>query len=308
MGFPARKALVLLVIVQIGIIVCLGLRIIKNDKTISYLNKKDLNVKGESSLKYFYDLKPNLTEVVQPPWLPEKATYTINSDALNERYNYPTSKADDVFRIMTLGDSFTYGQYVDTKDNWTELLENMLNNNFNCGKYKRIDVINLGVPGYDVQYAVERYRIRGEKYNPDLIMWMLTDSKRVLEKIQPLIDQCEAKSKDKNAENRLYTCWITQENLLLKQLGEKGMQNTIVDNFNKIFDLYQNKIVAIDLDKSHEDILKMIDHKERVYVFDLPFKNPDFMLPDKHPNKKGHESIAKSVYDYLIGNNIIPCH
>ena len=59
-------------------------------------------------------------------WGPNKGTYTINNDSLNERFNYSENKDKNTFRIITLGASYTYGLYVDTKNNWTEILEDIL--------------------------------------------------------------------------------------------------------------------------------------------------------------------------------------
>ena len=36
-------------------------------------------------------------------------------------------------------------------------------------------MLNLGLYGYDIEYAVERFRVRGQKYDPDLIIWLIKD-------------------------------------------------------------------------------------------------------------------------------------
>ena len=56
-------------------------------------------------------------------------------------------KNKDTFRIITLGDSFTFGMYINTKDNWTELLEDKLNSDMGCKNISMFEVINLGVGG-----------------------------------------------------------------------------------------------------------------------------------------------------------------
>ena len=75
---------------------------------------------------------------------------------------------------MTLGDSFTFGVYVNTEDNWTELLEDKLNSIKNiCPNTDHFEVINLGVGGYDIEYAAKRYINRGKVYNPNIILLLL---------------------------------------------------------------------------------------------------------------------------------------
>ena len=84
----------------------------KVDPTVVELNSENIEINIDSELKYYYELKPNITEEDQPEWLEEKAIYTYNNDGLNERYNYEIEKKEDVIRIITLGDSFTFGLYV----------------------------------------------------------------------------------------------------------------------------------------------------------------------------------------------------
>jgi lysophospholipase L1-like esterase len=114
---------------------------------------------------------------------PSQAKYTINKDTLNERYDYSVKKQPGVFRIMTIGDSFTYGLYTNTDRNWTELLEDKLNADLRCQKSRKVEVINLAVNGYDITYTVERFLKRGIKYNPDLVIWPIRSFKKLNEEI-----------------------------------------------------------------------------------------------------------------------------
>lgn len=303
------KKILFVIFVQIIIISILTSKIIKRknaELSINTLSKNLVNIQGLSTLKYFYDLNPDIIETNQPFWLPEKVIYTFNNDALNERFNYSTDKLISNYRIITLGDSFTFGQYVNTADNWTELLEDLLNNKLKCKNYKKIEVINLGVPGYDIQYAVERYYIRGQKYDPDLILWMLIDNNRLLEKMTPLLANCEFKNKpiDADISNK---CWRDAKNKFEKEFGSEKLQNLLVDNFNQIFSIYKNKIITINFDAGHRDILSKIDYKDKIIIYDFYLKDQSFYLPDGHPNKKGHQKIAEDIFKYLEKNKIISC-
>lgn len=109
---------------------------------LAQIKKEDVVFSSDSPLKYYYTLKPNLPESDSPDWLPYKAVYTINSDGLNERRDYTVAKDQGTFRIVTLGDSFTFGHFVNTSDNWTEKLEDLLHNDAKC-RGKNFEVINL---------------------------------------------------------------------------------------------------------------------------------------------------------------------
>lgn len=132
---------------------------------------------SDSDLKNFYEPKANKDITKKPGWLPLDYAYTItiNEDSLNERFDYALEKNPDVFRIAAIGDSFTYGLYVNTRDNYPERFEDLLNDDSLCGYNKKFEVINLGYGGYDIEYSVERFKVRGQKYNPDLVLWFVKD-------------------------------------------------------------------------------------------------------------------------------------
>jgi len=44
-----------------------------------------------------------------------------------------------------------------------------------CPGFQRYEVLNLDVGGYDIEDAAHRYFVRGIKYRPDLILWLLKD-------------------------------------------------------------------------------------------------------------------------------------
>lgn len=190
------KLIKYLIFFEIGLIVFLLIRIIPQfgkKYKVSVIEKKNLIYKKAGLLKYFYEPEPNISITDSPYWLEAQATYTINNDSLNERFNYSVKKPKNVLRVVTLGNSYTYGLYSSTPDNWTELLENMLNTYAICGGNIKLEVINLGLPGYDLQYMYERYLQRGLKYNPDILILTLDDLKLTNEAVRPIAEEYEAK-------------------------------------------------------------------------------------------------------------------
>jgi hypothetical protein len=144
---------------------------------VSVIDKENVILQEEPDFKYYWKFESNTEIIDKPEWLPYKVKYTINADGLNERFDYSIEKPDNTFRILTLGDSFTFGLFVDTKDNWTELLEDKLNNELrNTCNYKKFEVINLGLSGFDIAYISKRYEDIGAKYKPDLIIFFESGS------------------------------------------------------------------------------------------------------------------------------------
>src|SRR3989344_7968954 len=127
------------------------------------------------------------------------------------------------FRIITLGDSFTFGQYINTNQNYSEILEDNLNNNLHCREIKHFDVINLGVPGYDLEYEVERFNLKGLNYNPDLVIWLINDwnISIINELMKPINEELLKDSKEKDEIKRFETAWIDSQKKLKKIYGDK---------------------------------------------------------------------------------------
>jgi len=124
-----KSSIVFIVLIEIFLIIILGFYIkTKNTpkKSIYILKRNNLVFNSNSQLKYFYEPKSNTKEKATR-WAPEWTIpstfktdgiyYTINSDSLNERFNYSIEKPKNTYRIITLGDSFTFGVFVNTKDN-----------------------------------------------------------------------------------------------------------------------------------------------------------------------------------------------
>src|SRR3989344_2460167 len=112
-----RKLFVVVVLVQLVVIVVLAVAIttkrnrILGVTTVNPISASSIDFHRTGKLLYFYEPKPNSIDkpnewVSFGPW-----EATINADALNERYDYDIHKPENVFRIITLGDSFTYGLY-----------------------------------------------------------------------------------------------------------------------------------------------------------------------------------------------------
>ena len=140
--------------------------------SINPIKKENIVFSDEHSACYDY-LSNSIIHDETP--LKTSVQYTINADSLNERFNYAIEKPYDVFRIIVLGDSFSAGLFINTQENWVEKLEDLFQTAFYCNRYKKIEVINLAVSGYDISCSAYRYKRLGSKYNPDLILWFLKE-------------------------------------------------------------------------------------------------------------------------------------
>jgi lysophospholipase L1-like esterase len=115
---------------------------------------------------------------------------SINSEGLRDR-EFSRDKPPDVYRIMMLGDSTTFGWGVKQEDTAAKFLERKLNADLPT-RYNRVEVINTGVGNYDTVQEATYYETIGWEYHPDLVVlvFFINDPEPVpIEKKGFLIDR-----------------------------------------------------------------------------------------------------------------------
>jgi hypothetical protein len=86
--------------------------------------------------------------------------YRINSKGLrDDETTY--EKSEGTFRIVLLGDSFTFGWGVPIEKHYSTLLE---------GYFKNVEVINMGIEAFGVDQELLYLRLEGLRYEPDLVL------------------------------------------------------------------------------------------------------------------------------------------
>ena len=74
---------------------------------------------------------------------------------------YDLQPAEDVLRVVAIGDSFVFGSYVDSDETYPAQLETLLDDG---------EVLNMGVVGYGIDQAVLKYQAYGAQYDPDVVL------------------------------------------------------------------------------------------------------------------------------------------
>lgn len=257
--------------------------------SVSPIEKKNIRYPADTSLQYYYEQIPDTTVTELQDWLPVPAIHTINNDGLNERFDYPLQKPPGTYRIMTMGDSFTEGMYVDTPDNYSERLEDMLNSTLTCKNITHIDVINLGVEGYDMQYILERYKRKGAKYDPDMVILTTTGTDFIFS------------NERQRSVSRQQLMKKPQSEIIQEQLGYFQELSKI---FTKSFVVF-----TIPFDRMSIQIEggMRIMHAIRPNSTIIPLLDGFDPFPDKHPSVTGHLELAGILYSQLITQHLIPC-
>jgi hypothetical protein len=283
--------------------------------SVNPIKKENLIFHSDAALKYYYEPKPNSIIEGQPLWRNDDAHYTVNSDTLNERYDYSVQKASDSARIVVMGDSFAFSQHVDTKNNWSEQLEDKLNKFMICPGIIKYEVINLGYDGYDIEYAVHRYNTRGKKYDSDVIIWYLVDNDfiDINEFLFPFTEKFEKILTKQDFEKAalkgdFYPAHTLGHVEYHKMYSKKFIFDYIYTLLQRFNVLKSQLILVIDesVNEEQKDLLKRWIQEGNEHI-KLTQMVPLEYFPDYHPNLESQKVIAENLFSYLKKNNFISC-
>ena len=119
-----------------------------------------------------YELDPVTGKSMRPGWTGDEfgAPVVINSLGLrNPEISYARSPGR--YRILALGDSWTFGFRLEEPDSYPRQLETVLNQRARgSGEPAKFEVINTGVIGYSTEQEAAYLRERGVRFDPDLIV------------------------------------------------------------------------------------------------------------------------------------------
>jgi hypothetical protein len=86
---------------------------------------------------------------------------STNSRGLRGRTEYGHEKPPEAFRIVVLGDSFTFGEEVGDEETYSHVLQELL---------PQAEVLNFGVHGYGHDQMLLYLQEEGLRYKPDLVL------------------------------------------------------------------------------------------------------------------------------------------
>lgn len=260
----------------------------------------------------FYDPIPQkLESMTVPPGIDYIPQNVSNSDGFNEDREYSIVKNNNTYRIIAIGDSFTYGIYVSSKENWTSVLERALNSASYCPQYT-FEVINMGVPAYDNEYSIERFRRKGVKYSPDLVIWLQVEPKRINELIMPTVAAFEKKHQAGKANLGVETGQF--RNTVYRQIVSRYGDAKVLEYQKKVIEkigkYYKSSLLLIPIPHLSNDEKNMLKNvtlgNDQWYYFDGLRKFSVFEN-DGHPDKKGHKMIGEDIFDFVVSSDIAKC-
>lgn len=262
----------------------------------------------------------------------------INSKRLRDR-EYSYKKPQNVFRIVSLGDSVTLGWGVRLENSFPKKLEGLLNA-FAFGK--KFEVINAGVGGYNTVQEAAFFRSEIQHFETDLVLLFFTINdagpplepfpepkarpkdrisnlshvlievlKRLLPTLLGLIEYLSYPNVDYLADYQPATNegWKRSEEALrsIKRISMKNGSELIIFMIPAMQNLngdYPYRMI--------HSTLQQFCEKEGIPFFDLYSffegkKNSDVRVSpvDGHPNKFAHDVIAQSVQNQLFERDFL---
>ena len=113
-----------------------------------------------------YEFRPGY-KPTEDPFDSSHKGYSINSDGFRD-YEYKQIKSEKTKRIIAIGDSTTAGNGIpDLNNTYTKQLEILLNKDNNNDIH--YEVLNMGVGGYHTMQEIETLKVKGLKYDPDIV-------------------------------------------------------------------------------------------------------------------------------------------
>lgn len=162
MSTRARELLASLALVALSLLFCIGvlevaLRIAGYDPLGSHGDERGLVLRASEDPRLRFDLRPNAEGQAFGTAVRVNAAGFRDSD-------YPLDKGER-YRIVVIGDSITFGLRLPAEESFPEQLEALLRN-----ADPAVDVLNLGIAGYDILQEVAFLEDRGLAYAPDLVV------------------------------------------------------------------------------------------------------------------------------------------
>jgi lysophospholipase L1-like esterase len=245
-------------------------------------------------------------------------TVTINSQNFRD-HEYRLDKSNNTFRIIALGDSYTFGQGVEINDTYPKILEILLNSKHNKFHY---EVLNFGVPGYTMEEKVWFFKNRGLNFNPDLIILQyapddIFEKEHLIEIKRNLYDKYIQKNNsqkiDTNFQHR-----ITNEayKIYMNELSQKPFQDVwkylknSLEDLAKITKEKNITVIVFTFEKDeYIDSLRNFSQNKNWLFLDLSKKidkDPSKLVlnsKDYHFNSIGYKLIADEIYKEFFINN-----
>lgn len=265
-------------------------------------------VREPGILENYYSMGRNPDASDSPPWMNGGVVrYSIQIGGVNRASPVAYEKNPGVFRLLAAGDSFTFGLYVNTADNYPSKLEASIASETHCPTVREYQVVNTGIPGYDIQFTIQHILDAGLAYDPDLIIWVI--KRDDFERINQIVLGIEKSIREKRPNEDPLTVINTAQDIFTKHYPPESILFKQEQYLEKLFTVFSKPVVFVmpsDTPESMKNILYRVrDRHTNVYISsDWDFL-PEHKLPDGHPTAEEHTRLARVIFDFLTAHRLL---
>lgn len=201
----------------------------------------------------------------------------------------PSPKAAGSYRIIVVGDSFTFGPHLQLADTFPKRLEQMLNLQ---PEGPRVEVLNRGLCGASTTTEIELVR-NALRESPDLLILEIT-----LNDAEPHAlskEEHEAIFNPPWLRNPIFTTWRTL-GFIASRIHNTQSIRRYIDYHSKFFKNPQT------FEKFHSSIGRIAQQAKEanVPIMAIVFPLFDFPINDRYPFTETHEIIATSLKSHGV--------
>ena len=272
----------------------------------------------------FYELKPNLDT-----WF-QGVRFTTNSVGMADQ-EYQLEKPENTFRVAVVGSSWTMATSVEQEYTFHSILEDELSGASENWNY---EFLNFGVEHYGLRELVGTTKHRVLKWDPDLILFGITafsgylrwdeptGNEELPDRTYPLFQSYALRAFDRDNNLGIYKHAVLSRQILasttdglyeaqvIRALNE--LHNISVENNVPVIVMwlsYRNPgeeiEAALQAASTELDMIYLQAYKSLLGADNLARKLQTGRF-DKHPNKKAHERLSRSIKAVMIENELLP--
>lgn len=243
--------------------------------------------------------------------------YKINSDGFRDE-EYSVTKPNNTFRIVVLGDSYTFGLGMQLNETLPKQLEIKLNEDTKMN----YEVLNFGVPSFNTKEEVEMLKGIGLKYQPDSVIVAFMDNdvydneynKEVYYNLSEEYKNRKLKPKQAQTEKLIWAEVDKRWNQRLKSMPFEETWKIVKDpldelsvlaeknNFEVMIFLYQGGSV-------YEERLKEICSEKNWYYVkfkkNIDIDDKDLSLSNYHPTPLMNRIASENIFNAILSYNLV---
>ncbi len=247
-----------------------------------------------------YVLKPNAS--TDYSGLYEQSTnkiqWRINAQGIRTHLTIG-EKSNDVYRIVTYGDSETFGWSVDLDSTWQRQMEQIDHS---------IEVINLGIPGYNIENIATHVEKTLSDFQPDLVIYLFNKndvyhplsyhpvlSKSFVYLIANMgIYQLKAEKRKKWRNSQDGASYFRRH---LQRIIDKSEEQ----NVPLIFAIQHWKYIGVLPEQHQSDQSNLINSKRESFIRTINVEKiiEDYPRRDAHMTEPAHQALAQHLCRFI---------